>query len=218
MTDTPDIRVEFVLAGRYEEVDTGYETPCHLWTGALQSKGYPSVGLGRKKTGLVHRLVYEAHHGPQPPTAHVHHMCERKTCIRLSHLSDRSPKAHAQEHSKLCLEQVWTIKATHRAGTHKLQEIAKSLDVSRVTVENIVKGRRWSDAVPPEHHPPLPPETGTGTATLQRLTIQQVADIKGRPDTGRGHQARLAREFGCSGVAINAILNGRTHKTVEPAR
>jgi len=63
---------------------------CWIWTGALQSSGYGSVGIGGKKTALVHRLSYEAHVGPIPDGYTIDHVvargCTDRRCLRPDHL------------------------------------------------------------------------------------------------------------------------------------
>lgn len=39
---------------------------CLAWTGAVQSSGYGSVGIGNGKTGLAHRVAWEHARGPIP--------------------------------------------------------------------------------------------------------------------------------------------------------
>ena len=58
------------------------EGDCLIWEGGTISTGYGCVGRG-----LVHRLVYEAVHGPLPPDVHVHHECRQRRCVELTHLA-----------------------------------------------------------------------------------------------------------------------------------
>lgn len=63
---------------------------CWIWTGAVQSSGYGSVGIGNRRTALVHRLSYEAHVGPIPDGYTIDHVvargCTDKRCVRPDHL------------------------------------------------------------------------------------------------------------------------------------
>lgn len=57
---------------------------CLLWQGA-QIKGYGVVQIqGRRHH--VHRVRWEAAHGPLPPEHHVFQVCGRGLCCELSHL------------------------------------------------------------------------------------------------------------------------------------
>lgn len=49
---------------------------CWLFTGATQTNGYGSAAIGdRGRTGLVHRIAYEAAYGPIPDGLTVDHLC-----------------------------------------------------------------------------------------------------------------------------------------------
>jgi hypothetical protein len=70
----------------YAKVRVDFDTNCWLWVGAVQTSGYGSVGIGNKRTALVHRLSYEAHNGPIPDGLTIDHLCRNKTCVNPDHL------------------------------------------------------------------------------------------------------------------------------------
>lgn len=59
---------------------------CWIFTGAKQSRGYGSVGIGNKRTALAHRVAYEALVGPVPEGMTIDHLCEVKACVNPAHL------------------------------------------------------------------------------------------------------------------------------------
>lgn len=59
---------------------------CWLFTGATQSRGYGSVGIGNKRTALAHRVAYEATVGPIPDGMTIDHLCLNKTCLNPEHM------------------------------------------------------------------------------------------------------------------------------------
>lgn len=63
---------------------------CMVWTGAVQSRGYGSVGVGSGRTALAHRVSYELHVGPIPDGMQVDHVwargCRSRRCINPAHL------------------------------------------------------------------------------------------------------------------------------------
>jgi hypothetical protein len=60
------------------------ETPCVIWTGA-KARGY-GVRHHDGKMRLVHRLAYEAVHGPIPEGLVIDHLCKVKACYNVAHL------------------------------------------------------------------------------------------------------------------------------------
>ncbi len=73
---------------------------CWLFTGATQSRGYGSVGIGNKRTALAHRVAYEAIVGPIPDGMTIDHLCLNKTCLNPEHMeivtrAENTRRAHA---------------------------------------------------------------------------------------------------------------------------
>lgn len=68
---------------------------CLIWTGAVQSKGYGSVGVDGGRTALAHRVSYELHYGPIPAGLQVDHVkargCRSRLCIAPAHLEAVTP-------------------------------------------------------------------------------------------------------------------------------
>lgn len=70
------------LARRYD----ANPTPCWVWNGGTQSRGYASLTNGNGGTMLAHRAVWEAINGPIPDDMTVDHICRNKLCGRPDHL------------------------------------------------------------------------------------------------------------------------------------
>lgn len=66
-------------------VDVDPASGCRLWTGST-SHGYALMTLSAQKKGLVHRVVWELHHGSIPDELTVDHKCHRPACVNVSHL------------------------------------------------------------------------------------------------------------------------------------
>lgn len=64
------------------------QTPSGCWEflGAKNSRGYGSVGVGNRRTGLSHRVAYEALVGPIPEGLSIDHLCSVKVCVNPDHL------------------------------------------------------------------------------------------------------------------------------------
>jgi hypothetical protein len=66
------------------------KTPgCWMWLGASNQDGYPTVWHpGRKTMVRVHKLLWEAAHGPVPPGKELHHeVCQFARCVNPAHLA-----------------------------------------------------------------------------------------------------------------------------------
>lgn len=72
-----------------EVVDTGYETPCYLWTGPTSGDGrggdYPRMSLDGQ-TVAVHRVSFANEHGYIPGKKQIDHKCRQRRCVRDDHL------------------------------------------------------------------------------------------------------------------------------------
>lgn len=77
-----------------EKIDKDPDSDCIVWTACKNSKGY-----GCFERTLAHRWIYSWSKGDIPKGTHIHHTCQRKECVRLSHLEPLSFREHAQEHA-----------------------------------------------------------------------------------------------------------------------
>jgi hypothetical protein len=56
-------------------------TPCVLWTGALDRRGY-----GTFDNQYAHRMAYVAERGPIPEGLVIDHLCRNHACVNVDHL------------------------------------------------------------------------------------------------------------------------------------
>lgn len=101
---------------RVMEIATG----CHVWLGAIQSKGYGSVGDGQGGTTLAHRMAWVAQHGPIPNGLTIDHLCFNKRCVNVEHMELVTPAeniARAKRMKAYCpLGHEYTPENTYRNG------------------------------------------------------------------------------------------------------
>lgn len=81
--------------------DGPLDTPCWVWQGALNSRGYASQGSRGKKTWQVHVRNLETRLGRPLHAGHqAHHRCENKACVNPDHLEELTPKQHVARHPR----------------------------------------------------------------------------------------------------------------------
>lgn len=131
-------------APHFRVESTGYDTPCYLWNHGKTSNGYAQTSFGRA-TKLVHRLTYEAANGSLTKGLELHHLCERRNCIRPDHVVPLTHAGHARisSYSKLTMQAAREI----RASTGTVASLAARYEVSSATICEIRSGRKWNEAI-----------------------------------------------------------------------
>lgn len=61
------------------------ESDCLIWTGAVNTKGYPCVWVDGVSQ-LAHRLAYEDVHGAIADDMTIDHTCRVRNCVNVEHL------------------------------------------------------------------------------------------------------------------------------------
>lgn len=62
-----------------------HQTDCLIWSGAVNTKGYPCFAVNGVSQ-LAHRLAYEDAHGPIPEGYTIDHLCRVRNCVNADHL------------------------------------------------------------------------------------------------------------------------------------
>lgn len=71
--------------------DRGHETPCWIWTGQLNDRGYGLATGGQSR--LAHRALWIKLRGPVPRGLELDHLCRVRACVNPEHLE---PVTHAE--------------------------------------------------------------------------------------------------------------------------
>jgi hypothetical protein len=126
------------LAPGYVIRECGFETPCWVWTGTCDRKGY---GLLGKASGVrtAYRKFYEDRYGPTP--GHLHHRCENPPCVNPEHLESLSKGEHSRRHRKLTRSQIEAV----RTSNEPQRAIAALFGISKTQVGRIRRGESCTD-------------------------------------------------------------------------
>jgi HNH endonuclease len=90
------------------------KTGCWLWTGALTSKGYGSVGIPKtKKTTTAHAAVYELLVGPLPKGTQHDHLCRVRHCVNPEHLEPVTCKVNVLRGETIAARNAAKTKCKH---------------------------------------------------------------------------------------------------------
>lgn len=130
---------------------------CLEWPFTISQWGYGAVSINKSKR-VASRVMCEEAHGMPPTGEHeAAHFCGNSRCVNPNHLRWATPSenqidrvAHETSNrgsrhglSKLTPEKVKQIRHLAKIGqTHK--EIAAKMSVNRVTITDVVSGRRWA--------------------------------------------------------------------------
>lgn len=142
-----------------QAIKHGDTVECLLWPFAHAGNGYGKVFYNGRRNQFSHRVVCEGRHGPPPtPKHHAAHSCGKGHlgCVNPHHLEWKLPvennadkTAHGTINrgvrngvSKLTEAEALQIKAL--GGVETQQALADRFGVSRSTVSDIQRGRRWA--------------------------------------------------------------------------
>lgn len=80
----PALRDRFTQ--KFDIQDCGFSTPCWIWRGAKNQKGYGIVRVNRYKLSTAHRVAYTVVHGDVPDGKQLDHLCRNRACCNPDHL------------------------------------------------------------------------------------------------------------------------------------
>lgn len=132
---------------------------CWLYLGGKKENGYGVIGdsLPVRRQRYVHRLMFEAAHGPVPEGHEVAHTCDVRNCVRPSHLvamthegnvndmvtKERQQRGTMNPNAKLTEDSVREIRR-RAAGGERRADLAAEFGVCIQLIDGVVKRRRWT--------------------------------------------------------------------------
>jgi len=122
----------------YLEEDRGYDTPCWIWQRSFTRFGYPS-----HQDGFAHRVYFERRFGPVASGLVLDHLCRVPACVNPEHLEAVTNAENCRRGAKAKI--TMEIANTIRASPDDALALAARYGISRSTVYNIRKGKRWAD-------------------------------------------------------------------------
>lgn len=129
----------------WREQDTGYDSPCWVWTGTTDALGYGKLTRDNVKW-LAHRYFYAQRHGePLPDT--LDHLCRVPACVNPDHLEPTSRGENIRRGIRATL--TWDAVTDIRASSESNVALAKRHGVAACTISNVRAGRNWKE----EHRP-----------------------------------------------------------------
>ncbi|MCX4663346.1 HNH endonuclease signature motif containing protein [Streptomyces uncialis] len=122
-------------------------TPCVLWTGPVSRKGYGVTNSDDNATTVqVHRVAYEAAHGPIPDGLVIDHLCRIPACANPEHLEAVTNAENVRRGSgtKLTMIDAQNIRAEFAGDDPRTkQAVADAYGVSRTAIRLLLAGETW---------------------------------------------------------------------------
>ncbi len=167
------------------------DTPCLVWTGAKDRKGYGQFSFTHFHTVRAHRAVYEHYVGPIPDGLLICHRCNNPSCVNHEHL----------------------YAGTQAENLQQMVEDGRSLkgdkNPSRLHPELRPRGQANGAYTHPEARP-----RGEKHG-MARTNEQDVKTISELYATGDYTQQDIAEKFGVARRTVSDIVRGRYWAEVE---
>lgn len=120
--------------------DRGHDTPCWVWTGSLNKKGYGRAQVAREHTG-AHRAIYEAANGMLARMAQLDHLCGVRCCVNPAHLEVvcNAENSRRGRGAKLSSADALAIRGSGLSNT----ALAAYYGVAQQTISDIRRNKKW---------------------------------------------------------------------------
>lgn len=83
----------------WAEEDRGYLTPCRIWLGSKDSRGYGTKrDPATRRVRATHVMAWEEAHGPVPDGLELDHLCCQHACGNVEHLEAVTHRENMTRH------------------------------------------------------------------------------------------------------------------------
>jgi hypothetical protein len=142
-------------------VHPALRTRCWVWTASKTRNGYGSFGARAGGERIAHRWSYHAAYGPIPAGVYVLHRCDVRACVNPGHLflgthddnmrdmdaKGRRALGERASGAKLTNAQALEILSRYARGGVSQRALAREYGVHCNTIGQLVRGRRWCEAL-----------------------------------------------------------------------
>lgn len=121
---------------------------CMIWTGCVNTDGYPRVTWKKSNNGKLHRIVWELYNQKDPTNYVVRHTCDNPRCINPEHLILGSFKENNQDRTNrdrsqgLKQKDVELIQTLYTQKIYTVKELMRMFNVSSSTIYYTLKYRK----------------------------------------------------------------------------
>jgi hypothetical protein len=137
---------------RWLEKDRGYNSPCWMWQGATDSRGY-AMAMRDGRVRSLHKWLWEELHGPVGEGLELDHLCRQRSCVNPDHLEAVSHAENVRRGAtaRLTPAQVEEIREAMRARDASgkrpvglVQSLVEEYGVCRRSIYNVADGVTWT--------------------------------------------------------------------------
>jgi hypothetical protein len=133
------------LEEHWEIKDCGYTTPCWVWRGQINAKGYGEYEKQYKKY-KAHAFVYCWFGGVIPEGMVPDHLCRNRGCVNPAHIEPvtKAENVRRGDAAKINMEVAREIRRMKRLG-NTAAAIGRQLGVPYTTVIDVTNNRSWRE-------------------------------------------------------------------------